>query len=203
MFRKRLSGRMPRPRGDTILSVMISVVIVGSVIGTTYYIVNSSLRLGRSAQERSAALNVINTQLERLKALLDVDPDIIFEDTPPPMGLGVKAASGFGLRFCLTLDEAASALANEPRVVIEVGGYDPAHPTDPDRSLIDGDCKGRGIGFPVADADAEVEIRYQAVNPSNADDTNRFVIRATWTTIGSDRRESLFDYYRSHPLLEI
>ena len=106
MFRKpRLADRKPRPRGDTILSVMISVVIIGSVIGTTYHLVNSSLRLGRAGQERSHAVNVIDIQIERIKAVLDLEPDRIFKDTG---GVLNTPPQGFGDKFCLVLNEIAS-----------------------------------------------------------------------------------------------
>ncbi len=207
MFRKpKPASQQPRPRGDTILSVMISVVIIGSVMGTTYHLINSSLRLGRSAQERGHAINVINIQIERLKAVLDLEPDRIFKDpgmvlsTPPP------PTGGFGRRFCLTLDKSASTAAIPPRPIIDIrvdaslDTADPNHP-DPTRNILHADCQGVQIGFPVPNAEPRVEIRYQETNLSNTNDTNRFEIKIFWTAIGSSRTEELTAYYRSHPLL--
>lgn len=201
---KSKRGASPQ-RGDTILSVMISVVIIGSVISATYYAINRSLSLGRASYERSHASNVASIQLERLKALMDKDPDVIFEDasginwhksnTPPQLG--------FGHKFCLMLDEANSG----PGTLI----FDPGLATIPKKHAVDpanevhDDCKNPDrIHFPSPDAQPRVEIRYQAKHTdqvNKASDNNRFEIAVYWTRIGSDETEELKIYWRSHPLI--
>ena len=209
MFRKpRLASQKPSPRGDTILSVMISVVIIGSAIGTTYQLVNSSIRLGRSAHERGYAINTVNIQIERVKAVLDTNPDSIFEDS---LGLLGTPATGFGNKFCLVFKSEAAALdptvdaavlSDEqtgpwPIIYMMVAGTDPMNTSHPD-------CQnGPEIGFPVVDAEPRVEVEYQKVSASatRPNDTDRFKITVHWTAIGSSRIESLTAYYRSHPLI--
>ena len=198
MFRKsKPISQRSSPRGDTILSVMISVVIVGSVIGTTYHLVNSSLRLGRAGQERSYAVNVINIQIERIKAILDTNPKAIFEDSSTVLNTPNPVLGGFGDEFCLNLNETYSTLSNPVIDVKRAGiGGDP-------------ECQGVGIGFPVENAQPRVEIRYQEkhsdsdimIKPKLANDRDRFEIVVHWIAIGTDREETLVDYYRSHPLI--
>ena len=208
MFRKpKPANQKLTARGDTILSVMISVAIIGSVIGTTYHLISSSLRLGRSGQEREHAINVVNTQVERLKTILDLEPDQdqIFKDHPT--NFQTPAGGGFGQRFCLDLNESASAAEVPPRPVIVIrvdpdpDPNDPNSSTDPTRNKLHANCQGERIGFPVRDAEPTVEIRYQAKHQTNINDTNRFEVKVSWTAIGSDRREKSVAYYRLHPLL--
>src|SRR5579859_5049906 len=55
-------------RGDTIVEVMVSVVVLGLVLGTAYSLSNKSLKTGTQANQRSQALSVASSQIERLKA---------------------------------------------------------------------------------------------------------------------------------------
>ena len=54
-------------RGDTIVEVLLAMAVVGLVLGVAYGITNRSVAIGRSAQERSEALKLAETQLELLK----------------------------------------------------------------------------------------------------------------------------------------
>ena len=190
----KFKNKRPNSRGDTILSVMISVVIIGSVISTTYYVVNSSLRLGRQGQERSRALDAAVNQVERIKALLDNSPEAIFEDTTGINSFNSPPGQvGFGNKFCL--------YAN-PNVEIKLGS----------------DCQNLAeIGLPAV-AEPRVEVRYQKhkINPDpnhcmpmddtcirNQADNDRFEIAVYWTPLGGGpgEEEEIKVYYRSHPLI--
>lgn len=57
-------------KGDTIVEVMISLMILGSVMAAAYAITNFSLNIELSAQERSDALNIAQSQLETLKSMV-------------------------------------------------------------------------------------------------------------------------------------
>ena len=174
---------------------MMSVVIIGSVLGVTYYSVNSSLRLGRASQERGFAVNVANTQIERLKALLDKESgrNAIFEGH----GTGgiLNRAGGWGDRFCLKNDEGVTIPSLLPAIEIQ-------------NSWPSG-CEGpHDIAFPVTNAEPKVSIRYKkndeplAINPMrNPNDCHRFEIKTAWTAIGTDRQEDLIYYFSSHPIL--
>jgi len=55
-------------RGDTIVEVLIVVIVIATVIGSAYSIAVKSLQSTQRTQERSYALKLAETQLERLKA---------------------------------------------------------------------------------------------------------------------------------------
>src|SRR5581483_6513732 len=63
-----LINRFKNIRGDTIVEVMVSIVVLGLVLGTAYSLSNKSLKTGTQANQRSQALSVASSQIERLKA---------------------------------------------------------------------------------------------------------------------------------------
>lgn len=190
--------RNPNSRGDTILSVMISVVIVGAVIGVTYQLVNSSVQLGIAGRERSLAGNIAQTQIERIKALVANNPHHIFDDTS---GFVIDRYStppndpipGFGPVFCLHHDPVPTA---QPQIDIKTGT----------------DCRGPlNTGFLVGIAEPEIEVRYKhcssdgatppaCLPPGTDTDRNRFEIKVIWTSVGTSNRENYPAYFRSHPI---
>ena len=213
----KFKNKRPNSRGDTILSVMISVVIIGSVISTTYYAINSSLRLGRQSQERSRALDVAVNQVERIKALLDEYPDLIFEDTTGINSFNSNPSQvGFGHRFCLYVEP----FYVEPFIVIK-------HDNAPDPlDYYNTFCRNPNeIGLP-ANAQPRIEVKYQkhkihpdpsVVNCNSPPpsyptpelckrakaDNDRFEIAVYWTPLGGGpgAEEEIKVYYRSHPLI--
>lgn len=60
-------------RGDTIVEVLICILIISSVLAGAFATTNQSLRSVRSAQERSQAIRIAETQLERLRNLTLAD----------------------------------------------------------------------------------------------------------------------------------
>lgn len=56
-------------RGDTIVEVLLAMAVVGVVLGSSFGIANRSLNIGRSAQERTMALKIAESQLELMKAI--------------------------------------------------------------------------------------------------------------------------------------
>ncbi len=61
--------------GETIIEVMLSVVILGFTMTTIYVVARRSLNTGQAASERSQVLAIVETQIERLKAMSDYDSD--------------------------------------------------------------------------------------------------------------------------------
>ncbi len=53
--------------GDTIIEVMISMAILGLILGGAYYTSNQSLNNIRAANEHSIAVNIAQSQIEELK----------------------------------------------------------------------------------------------------------------------------------------
>jgi type II secretory pathway pseudopilin PulG len=81
-------------RGDTLVEVLVSIVVVSSVIGGAYVVSNHSLQSTRGAQERSNALKLGESQFEQLKSLVSGGAsvsDAVFGPSAP-------------LNFCLTSD---------------------------------------------------------------------------------------------------
>lgn len=58
-------------KGDTIIEVMFALVVLATAIGVSYGVANRSLRTARTAQERTEALKVAESQAEKLKMLSD------------------------------------------------------------------------------------------------------------------------------------
>lgn len=221
--------KRPSARGDTILSVLISVVIIGSVISATYFTVNSSLRLGRQSQERERALNAVSNQVERIKALLDgPSKDLIFKDnTGPGLNNLNTPASGFGYKFCLVVSNSSNR--NNLVMDIKVDNTVP-DPLDPLNNRLDTACQDPDeTGLP-ADSQARIEVRYQRHRipqswscplaldrPETGDDftnladcerakkgdNHRFEVAVYWVPLGGGPGEldEVKAYYRSHPLI--
>lgn len=53
--------------GDTLVEVLIAMVIVSSVLGSAFVVVNRSTQNVRQAQEREEALGLLQGQVERMK----------------------------------------------------------------------------------------------------------------------------------------
>lgn len=70
-------------RGDTIVEVLITIAVVSLVLGGAYVTTNRSLLATRSAQERSIALKLAESQIERLKTIIAADPTRIFGASVP------------------------------------------------------------------------------------------------------------------------
>lgn len=72
-----------RERGDTIVEVLIAIAVVSLVLGGAYVTTNRSLQTTRAAQERSIALKLAESQIERIKALAANDPAALFGAPSP------------------------------------------------------------------------------------------------------------------------
>ena len=71
--------------GDTLVEVMLSVAIIGLVIGASYATSSRALRTGRYAQEQTEALKQAESQIEKLKyiagkGLASTNPNYIFKN---------------------------------------------------------------------------------------------------------------------------
>ena len=85
--------------GDTIIEVLIAMAIVSLVLGGAYISANESFNDTRQAQERSEALQIIESQLEALKQLASNGNTTIF--TSPYV-------------FCINNSYAATNATNTP-----------------------------------------------------------------------------------------
>lgn len=64
--------------GDTIVEVLIAVAVVSLVLGAAFATVNRTLRNAQQAREHTEALNLLQGQLERTKALTKTPGNTVF-----------------------------------------------------------------------------------------------------------------------------
>lgn len=82
-----------RQRGDTLVEVLIAIAVVSLILGGAYVTTNRSLQATRAAQERSTALKLAESQIERIKGLVGTDPDSVF-GTGVPTVFCISSADG-------------------------------------------------------------------------------------------------------------
>jgi type II secretory pathway pseudopilin PulG len=68
-----------RQRGDTIVEVLIAMAVLGMVLGTAFAIANRSYAVGISAQERTEAVKIAESQIELLRLGSEVTGSDILE----------------------------------------------------------------------------------------------------------------------------
>ena len=67
-----------RDRGDTIVEVMVVLAVLGLAIGISYATANRSLLATRGAQENSQATELLQAQIEQVRALSTVTGSAIY-----------------------------------------------------------------------------------------------------------------------------
>ena len=70
-----------RQRGDTIVEVLISITIIAVVLAGAYVTTNRSLQNTRSAQERTNALKLTESQIEQIKGAISADATGFFANS--------------------------------------------------------------------------------------------------------------------------
>lgn len=83
--------RSRHERGDTMVEVLIAIAVVSLILGGAYVTTNRSLQATRAAQERSIALKLAESQIERIKALVSTSPSLVFSAPSP---FCISAATG-------------------------------------------------------------------------------------------------------------
>lgn len=104
-----------RERGDTIVEVLISITVISAVLGGAYVTTNRSFLASRDAQERTAGLKVVESQLEELKGVISTSPNTIF-------GSGVPGS------FCVTGPTSVADSGNSACFVNSAGNPTGAEP---------------------------------------------------------------------------
>lgn len=61
-------------RGDTIVEVLVSIAVIGAVLSGAYVVVSSNTKNNQSAQERSTAVKLAESQLELLRSYVATPP---------------------------------------------------------------------------------------------------------------------------------
>lgn len=68
-------------RGDTIVEVLISMAVLGGALGISYTVANNTLNQSRDAQERTQVVNLLDAQLEQLRAIASLPNTPVFTFT--------------------------------------------------------------------------------------------------------------------------
>lgn len=74
------SSKTNKQRGDTIVEVLIAIAVVSLILGGAYITTNRSLIATRTAEERSVALKLVESQLEQLKGFAKNNPQALFDN---------------------------------------------------------------------------------------------------------------------------
>lgn len=107
-------GTCRRERGDTLVEVLIAIAVVSLILGGAYVTTNRSLQATRAAQERSIALKLAESQIERIKGLAASDPDVLF-GAPSPFC--ISAATGLPVDAsdeACAVNESGAPTSDEP-----------------------------------------------------------------------------------------
>ena len=181
-------------RGDTLISVLLSVAITGLVIVLAYTLVSRSVRYGQQAREREQVKNLIQSQIEGLKSLAaasnDAETHNIFQFDQPIAG---SQADEFCLNPLGTIIQLKDAVGpGNIHADIAEDTTDPNKQCDKFSNLEAADVK---LSI-IYDRNGEGEIS----DPS--DDEHLFTVTATWTRVGgAGDDEKLAVPIRIHPLV--
>jgi len=156
--------------GDTIVEVLLSVVVIGMAIGLAYGVATRSLKANRQAQERTEALKLAESQVERLKKLASTD-------TGGAGGVFDKSTA-----YCLV--DGGGGLPPQKR---PINTPPAAVASDPLTSV------AYGSGACVSG------LYFLSITPSPTPGSNQFDIRARWYGLGSLKKEEVVIGYRIYP----
>lgn len=146
MFSSRFSQR-----GDTIIEVLVAIAVVSSVVITAFSVVNRTTKNTRQAQEHSASLKLVESQVERLK-LLAANPS-------PGPNSDVFSTTG---DFCIS-DAGAVVLISSPFPSACVQGVNEQRLSISRNGEI---FTARAVWEGPVSGEDRVEIIYRAVDPT-------------------------------------
>lgn len=159
-----------KSRGDTIVEVLIALTVLSTILVGAYLTANRSQTANRASKERSEAIKVAESQIERLKGLLTKGPLVT------PGGDGDDNTNPVGA-FCVKADgsEIAPITSDNPFGSLEATTL-PYQPTD---------CGNQDTRYNVA-------IR---ANEADGVTTYEFLVR--WEKVGGGRSQ-INMFYRAY-----
>ncbi len=205
MWKKiRRSSLKKNQRGDTLISVVISVAVISFVIVIAYVLVIQGLQLSQQAREREQVRSLVRGQVESLKYLaIEDDEGKIFKDFKKS-GTPVDGAP-YG--FCLGERNSTAELPDIKVGVLKLlanGEIDmnSAHQTSELSQDVEyGQCEE--LESLVA-ANVKIKITYDEEgfgDPSiPGDEDHLFTVIATWDRVGGGGEENMVVPIRIHPL---
>lgn len=163
-----------KQRGDTIVEVLIAIVIIGVVLSGAFVAVNRNSNTSLQVQERSQAIRIVETQLERLKGVASDPAQDVFNIATPRV-------------FCL--DGSLSRQNFSPPIITDLntdnlaaspGGNYPAN------------CVVDSGGSPYGGSSQSVPFSISIER--NTSENHTFKARARWERAGGGRDEIAITY---------
>jgi hypothetical protein len=165
--------RHARERGDTIVEVLLSLAVLGAVLGSAYVVTNRSMIVNRMAQERLDGVKLAEAQFERLKVES-------FKE-----GTTLHSADDFCLPKNPTIDGSngqvqALAAQSDPRCKVDANGESVGADFQPRYTI-------------AISNEGTVDL------PDKPDAGTRFKVTVTWDNVagdGTDRIDQFYEVYR-------
>lgn len=176
-----------KQKGDTLVEVLISIAIVGIVVGGAYALATRSLRQGITASERTQALKLVEGQIEALKyrqQIADKNTDWDVNFTPNSKinnsCLDTTDTSPAPPGNWQPVKNTASVLANnDPNILLSKS----------DTGFYDGVCVESNKYF------VNITLTNDSSPPSHLQANPTYLITVRWEAIGGGQNQSQL-YYR-------
>ena len=205
-------------RGDTLISVAMSVAAISLVIVLSYFLVSRGISLNQQAKEREQVRNLVQSQIEGIKNLAFKGGTEATQDPFYTYAEAGDAAGGERRFFCLNTDGlivtyqfAGSPLAPRRDATTEELEF---YTTGDYRKMVDlagvvGNLPLTEVkceAFSILDAtNLEIVITYEkykqvAGQPPPGIEQNLFTVTATWEGADGGKEENMVVATRLHPL---
>ena len=206
-------------RGDTLISVAISVAAVSLVIVLSYFLVSRGISLNQQAKEREQVRNLVQSQIEGIKNLafkagisLTQDPFHTYAEHTSTVGGGERRL------FCLNADglivtykfNGSPPVPKRDMTTNELEFYTSGdYIKTPDPAGMPGALPPAKIGCEefaiLKPANLEIVITYEKYKvvsgqPPPGIEQNLFTVTATWEGADGGREENMVVATRLHPL---
>lgn len=110
MTRRNLLGQ----RGDTIVEVLLALAVLGAVLGGAYVVTNRNTVINRASQERTQAIKLAESQLERLKAAVEADNTLFDGPTSDIFCVSQSGSLVSSSSADCSIDSAGNPASSEP-----------------------------------------------------------------------------------------
>jgi type II secretory pathway pseudopilin PulG len=155
--------------GDTIIEVMVVLAVLGLALGVSYATANRSLLAARGAQENSEATQLVQSQVEYLRAYARVASSDTAHYIFTPNNI-----------FCF--DTSGNIVA----------GFTGTNTDTPPANYPSSGACLQGTRYYLS-------IKYGGAAGSPADPTDTFTVRAVWADVQGQGNDSVTIVYRIHP----